>query len=398
MTSSSYSEPASAGLSRATLAAMAFACGAVVANIYYVQPLLGVIGAAFPGAGTWVRLLPTANQLGFAIGLLLLVPLGDGMDRRALIFAQLAELALALVAAALAPGPGMLFASMVLIGIGATLAQQIVPLAAELASPARRGATVGTVMSGLLSGILLGRVVSGTLAALLGWRAVFGLGVGLAGVIAVLLALTLPRGVAKERLSYRRLLASLLALFVELPALRRAALVQAALFGAFSAFWATLALHLAGPPFRLGSSAAGLFGLVGLAGVLAAPLAGRISDRRGSRPVIALGALLTLVAWAVFMALDRLAGLIAGTILLDLGVQMALIAHQSVIYALRPEARSRINTVFVTVMFAGGAAGSACGGLAFGIGGWRAVGGLGLALGMAGLFGHLRRSTLRRIA
>ncbi len=394
MSSSSYHETAAAsragsGPSRVTLAAMAFACGGAVANIYYVQPILGVIGDRFPGAATLVSLLPTANQLGFAIGLLLLVPLGDGMSRRALIFGQLAWLAFSLAAAALAPGPGTLFAAMVAIGIGATVAQQIVPLAAELAPPARRGAVVGTVMSGLLTGILLGRVASGALAAVAGWRAVFGAGVALAAAIALLLLATLPKTVAKPPLAYRHLLASLFALLIELPPLRRAALAQAGLFGAFSAFWATLSLHLAAPPFALGSAAAGLFGVIGAAGVLAAPLAGRISDRRGPRPVILLGIVVALGAWVVLAVFNHLAGLIAGVVLLDLGVQMALIAHQSVIYALRPEARSRINTVFVTVMFIGGALGSAGGGFAWRLGGWGAVSGLAIGLGLAALAVHL---------
>ena len=393
MASPSYHETAAPGaagsLSPVALAAMAFACGGAVANIYYVQPILGVIGDEFSGAATLVSLLPTANQLGFAIGLLLLVPLGDGMSRQGLIFGQLAWLAASLAAAALAPGPGTLFAAMVAVGIGATVAQQIVPLAAELAPPARRGAVVGTVMSGLLSGILLGRVASGALAALAGWRVVFAAGVVLVAVIALLLRVTLPRSAPKPPLAYRHLLASLFALLVDLAPLRRAALAQAGLFGAFSAFWATLALHLAAPPFAMGSAAAGLFGVIGAAGVFAAPLAGRIADRRGPRPVILLGIGLTLLAWLILAAFNHLTVLIAGVVLLDLGVQMALIAHQSVIYALRPEARSRINTVFITVMFAGGTVGSAGGGLAWRLGGWGAVSVLAIVLVAATLFVHL---------
>ncbi len=377
-----------AGISRIALAAMAFACGGAVANIYYVQPLLGLIGRAFPGSPTLVSLLPTANQIGFAIGLLLLVPLGDGMNRRGLIFGQLAWLAASLAAAMIAPGAGTLFAAMIAVGIGATVAQQIVPLAAELAPPARRGAVVGTVMSGLLSGILLGRVASGVLAALAGWRAVFAAGLALDAVIVLLLLATLPKTAAKPPLAYRHLLASLFALLVTLWPLRRAAVVQAGLFGAFSAFWATLALHLAAPPFAMGSAAAGLFGVIGVAGVLAAPLAGRIADRRGPRPVILLGIALTLASWLIMAVFAHLAGLIAGVVFLDLGVQMALIAHQSVIYALRPEARSRINTVFITVMFMGGALGSAGGGLAWRVGGWGAVSALAIVLGVAALLVH----------
>lgn len=376
-------------LSRRTLAAMAFSTGAAVANIYYVQPLLDVLRQSFPEAPRIVALLPTANQIGFGLGLFFLVPLGDGLDRRRLIFGQLVFLALALAGAALAPTAPLLFAALVTVGIGASVAQQIVPFAAELAPPERRGATVGTVMSGLLLGILLGRVASGAIAALWGWRAVFAMGLALDGVMALLLALSLPPPPPKPPLSYGRLLVSLLALYAELAPLRRAALAQAGLFGAFSAFWATLALRLAAPPFVLGPAAAGLFGLVGAAGALAAPIAGRTADRRGPRAVIRLGILLTALSWLVFALATSLAGFILGVILLDLGVQMALIAHQSVIYALRPEARSRINTVFVTTMFAGGALGSAGAGLAWQEGGYGSVALLGFALALCSMIVHL---------
>jgi|BEDMetMinimDraft_2_1075160.scaffolds.fasta_scaffold05906_2 predicted MFS family arabinose efflux permease len=372
-----------------TLAVMAFSAGAAVANIYYVQPLLDVLRQSFPAAPRLVALLPTANQIGFGLGLFFLVPLGDGLDRRKLIFGQLFFLALALTGAALATHASLLFAAMVAVGIGASVAQQIVPFAAELAPPERRGATVGTVMSGLLLGILLGRVASGAIAALWGWRMVFVMGLGLDAAMALLLALALPAPPPKPPLSYGRLLVSLLALYAELLPLRRAALAQAGLFGAFSAFWATLALRLAAPPFTLGPAAAGLFGLVGAAGALAAPLAGRTADQRGPAAVIRLGISLTALSWVVFAFSASLSGLVLGVILLDLGVQMALIAHQSVIYALRPEARSRINTVFVTTMFAGGALGSAGAGLAWQKGGYAAVALFGFALALASMIVHL---------
>jgi predicted MFS family arabinose efflux permease len=368
---------------------MAFSAGAAVANIYYVQPLLDVLRQSFPESPHLVALLPTANQIGFGLGLFFLVPLGDGLDRRRLIFGQLLFLALALTAAALAPSAAFLFAALVAIGIGASVAQQIVPFAAELAPPERRGATVGTVMSGLLLGILLGRVASGAIAALWGWRAVFAMGLGLDALMALALALALPAPLPKPPLSYARLLVSLLALYAELRPLRRAALAQAGLFGAFSAFWATLALRLAAPPFHLGPAAAGLFGLVGAAGALAAPLAGRSADRRGPRAVIRLGIALTGLSWLVFALAPTLSAFVLGVILLDLGVQMALIAHQSVIYALRPEARSRINTVFVTTMFAGGAFGSAAAGLLWQEGGYGAVALLGLAFALFSMMVHL---------
>ncbi len=381
-------------LTRALVLVMAVSVGATVANLYYNQPMLGAIAADLAVSPSAVGLIPTATQLGFGLGLLLLVPLGDQMDRRRLILAQSAGLAVALVAAALAPGAATLVLASVAVGLGSALVHQIVPLAAEMASPERRGATVGTVMSGLLLGILLARVVSGAIAAAAGWRAVFWLGAGLAVTVAAVLARALPsRSAPPGSLPYRRLLLSLLALVREEPALRRAALIQAALFGSFSAFWSILALRLQTPPFAFGSFAAGLFGFAGAVGALAAPLAGRTADGRGPYGVIALGTMASLAAWAVLGLAPGLAGLIFGVVLLDLGVQMTLIANQTVIFALRPQATGRVNTVFMVTMFLGGAFGSLVASMAWARGGWGLVAATGgLLAGAALLLGGRRRS------
>ncbi len=369
-----FASPEPAPLSRGLVLILAASVGATVANIYYNQPMLGAIAADLAASPATVGLIPTATQLGFGLGLLLLVPLGDQVDRRRLILAQSAGLAVALVAAALAPGAATLVFASVAVGLGSALVHQIVPLAAEMAPPERRGATVGTVMSGLLLGILLARVVSGAVAALAGWRAMLWLGSGKAVLIPALLARSLPSRHAPPRsLPYRRLLLSLLALVREEPALRRAALIQAALFGSFSAFWSILALRLQTPPFAFGSFAAGLFGLVGAAGALAAPLAGRTADGRGPHVVIALGTMAALAAWVVLGLVPGLAGLIGGVLVLDLGVQMTLIANQTVIFALRPQATGRINTVFMVTMFVGGALGSLAASMAWARGGWTLV-------------------------
>ena len=380
-------------LTRTLVLVMAASVGATVANLYYNQPMLGAIGADLAASPAAVGLIPTATQLGFGLGLLLLVPLGDQMDRRRLILAQSAGLAVALVAAALAPGAGTLVFASVAVGLGSALVHQIVPLAAEMAPPERRGATVGTVMSGLLLGILLARVVSGAVAALAGWRAMFWLGAGLAVLIAALLARTLPSRRARPgSLPYRRLLLSLLTLVREEPALRRAALTQAALFGSFSAFWSILALRLQTPPFAFGSFAAGLFGLVGAVGVLAAPLAGRTADARGPYVVIALGTTASLAAWVFLGLVPGLAGLIVGVLVLDLGVQMTLIANQAVIFALRPQSTGRVNTVFMVTMFLGGALGSLAASMSWARGGWALVATTGaLFAAVALLLGGRRR-------
>ena len=354
---------------------MAFACGAAVANIYYNQPLLGILQAAFPG-GSAAGFVATATQLGYAAGLIFLVPLGDRIDRRHVILIQIAGLALSLAATALAPNATALVAASLLVGIFSSVAQQIVPFAAELSAPNRRGATIGIVMSGLLCGILFGRALAGVIGQHFGWRAVFWFGMLLSIVIGLLLAATLPHSVPKTQSNYGALLQSLAALWREEPALRRAGLIQACLFGSFSALWTILALHLAAR-YRLSAQVAGLFGVVGAVGVLFAPLAGKIADRKGPHVVIGLASGVMLASWLVFGAWGTIAGLIVGVIFLDFGQQGALVSNQHVIYALRPEARNRLNTVFMGSMFIGGAIGSAGANPAWALGGWEAVCALG---------------------
>ncbi|HEV3104337.1 MAG TPA: MFS transporter, partial [Trinickia sp.] len=308
--------------SRATLLLLATIAGISVANIYYNQPLLDSFRASFQESASWVGAVPTATQLGYAAGMLFLAPLGDRYDRKRIILLQTAGLVLALCAAAAAPTLAVLAVASLAIGVVATIAQQAVPFAAELAPPAQRGHAVGTVMSGLLLGILLARTAAGLIAEHFGWRAVFIASVAALIALALVIAMRLPKSKPTSTLPYGALLGSMWHLAVELPGLREASFTGAALFAAFGAFWSVLTLLLAGAPFHMGPQAAGIFGIVGAAGALAAPLAGRTADKRGPRAIISLAIALVAASFVIFaLSSTSIAGLVVGVIVLDIGVQ-----------------------------------------------------------------------------
>ncbi len=357
---------------------MALTCGLVVANIYYNQPLLATIGRTFHLSDSSASLVATATQVGYTLGMVFVVPLGDMLERKRLILLMLLGAAICLGLAAFAPSFALLAAASILIGICSAVPQLLLPMAAHLAPEADRGRIVGRIMSGLLIGILASRTLSGYVGAHLGWRAMFEIAAGLMLALLALLAWRLPQDRPNFGGTYGSLMKSLLTLTATLPALRRSALVGGLLFAAFSVFWTSLTFFLESPAYRYGSDIAGFFGLIGAVGALAAPLAGKAADTRGPDFALGVGILLALAAY-VFMGFTgyHLAGLVLGVILLDVGVQSAHISNQTKIFSLVPEARSRLNTVYMTGYFTGGSIGSVLGGLAWTHFGWLGVCALG---------------------
>ncbi|WP_246008940.1 MFS transporter [Hymenobacter metallilatus] len=360
---------------------MALTCGLVVANIYYNQPLLAEIGRTFGLSESRASLVATITQVGYTLGLLLVVPLGDKRERKSLTLGLLLCSAVCMAGAAIAPSFALLAAASLLIGLFSAVPQLLIPMAASLASDEQRGQVVGKVMSGLLIGVLLSRTVSGYVGAHFGWRTMYWVGAGLMVLLTAVLARRLPHNQTQFVGSYGSLLRSLGTLVRELPVLRRSALVGACMFGGFSAFWTTLVFFLESPAYRYGAEVAGLFGLIGASGAFAASFAGKSADRKGADYALNLGILLFLGAYVLLgFGGTYLIGLIAGVVVLDVGQQMTHISNQTRIFSLRPEARSRLNTVYMTACFIGASAGSFLGGLAWDHFQWPGVCAVGLGL------------------
>jgi len=366
---------------------LAVACGAAVANNYYAQPLLHTIATAFGVSEATAGLLVTAGQAGYAVGLALLVPLGDLLERRRLIARLLVLTAVAQALAAAAPTFAVLASALALVGVTSVVAQIIVPMAASLATDSERGQVVGKVMSGLIIGILLARTVSGLIASVAGWRPVYVMAAAAMLLLAAVLYRALPEVEPSERISYRALLRSVLDLVREEPVLRQRMGLGAASLGCFSILWTPIAFLLSGPPYHYGTALIGLFGLAGLAGAAAAPAAGRLADR-GRGHYATLGAIVILLgSWSLLdLGAHSLAALIAGTIALDLGVQALHISNQSAIYALRPQARSWLNTAYMVAYFLGGAVLSAVASLVYSAAGWNGICALGALTAAAALW------------
>jgi predicted MFS family arabinose efflux permease len=366
---------------------MAITSGAAAANMYYNQPLLAVIAQSLDASVQDTGLIPTLSQIGYALGNLLIVPLGDLLERRRLIVTMLTATALALGMAALSPNITWLIVASLLIGTTTIVPQITVPFAALLAPPQARGKVVGTVMSGLLIGILLARTVSGFVGAEFGWRAMYWIASGFMLVLAIALFQWLPKSQPAVIMSYQQLMHSMLKLLRE-PVLQKASLTGAMVFGAFSVFWSTLVFFLEQPPYNYGSDIAGLFGLIGVVGAAAAPLAGRLADKRSPKLAVAIGLITTAFSFLVFWLFGyQLWGLIVGLILLDLGVQVTTVSNQALIYNLPEEAHSRLNALFNTFYFVGGALGSFFSTYGWNIWQWNGVCATGLLMLIVAFFG-----------
>lgn len=368
-------------LDRLTVTIMSIACGLTVSNVYLNQPLLAKIGEAFHADASHAGAVTTLTQIGYTLGILLLVPLGDALERKRLILILLAAVTVALTLASFAPTLPLLAAAGLLIGLTTIIPQIVIPLAASLVDANQRGQIVGRVSSGLLIGILGGRVISGFLGDHLGWRPVFAIGAGLMILLALAVIRWFPQSKTTAAMPYGELMRSLPRLLQEEPALRQACLFQAMAFGSFTAFWTALPFFLERPPYHYGATVAGLFGIVGIGGACAAPLVGRLADRRGPLWANGFAMSMVLLAYLVFRLVGtQLLGLIAGVLLLDVGVQANQVANQTRIFALRPEARNRINAVYMVCAYLGGSLGSFLGARFWTQHGWHGVCLVGLTL------------------
>ncbi|WP_033321554.1 MFS transporter [Streptomyces yerevanensis] len=370
--------PASAGLGRRLPLLMALACGVTVANAYFPQAITPLIAQSFSVSPATAATLATVTQLGYAAGIFLLVPLGDRLPRRPLITVLLAVTSLALLAAGLAPATGMLLAAGTLVGLATVVPQILLPMAAGLVEPERRGSVIGTLQAGLIGGILLARAFGGVLGEHLGWRAPYLIAAALTALLAVALGLVLPTATPAARDRYATLLADTLRLLRTENELRRSVLFQVTVFGGFSAAWTAVALLITGPRYDMGTQAVGVLALVGAGSMFFAPAAGRWVDRYGADRVNLWCIAGALAAAAVLTAGSLggpagMVGLAAGLLLIDVAVQCGQVANQARIFALRPEVHSRLNTGYMTCSFLGASAGSWLGARAYTHLGWTGV-------------------------
>ena len=381
---------------------LGFACAVGVGSIYYNQPLLLVMGKSLHAGAQQMMWVATATQVGYAAGMLCFVPLGDVAERRSLMMRLYALAAASLVLVALAHGIAWMISASVLVGLFASVTHVALPLAPDLVPHERRGQAIGTVMTGLLLGILLARSFAGWISNLGGWRTVFFVAAAMNAAFVPLLGKVMPRLEPKQRLTYPEALRSLWTLFRTQPLLRESGIIGGLTFAAFSCFWTTLTFLLHAD-YGLGPGVAGTFGVVGATGALVAPFAGRLTDRRGTRYVITVAGGLVTASFGWLWLQEKVHGSVAlhmaamvlGVILLDGGTQMLQVSNQTRIFGLDPSARSRLNTIYMTMYFVGGALGSALSSFVWERFGWTGVCalavGLMLCTGLVHALGASRR-------
>src|SRR5260370_30014345 len=372
-----------------TVLAMALASGMSVANVYYSQPLLGQMGQTF-GVGHAAGYIPVFQLIGLILGMVRLVPVGDLFERRSLIVAACAFAAVAAAAVALAPNFACLAIASLVLGTASIVHHLILPFAAQVAPSRERGKVVGIILSGIILGTLLARTVSGIVATELGWRMMYWIATTLMITLAISVNSILPECPPPEAITYRELLRSLITIVQDQPLLRESSLIGAMMFGALNAFWVTLIFFLEAPPYHYGERAAGLFGLVRAIGAAPEPLFGRLAASRGAKFGLNLGLLTSLIALIGLCLFGHvLSALIVGVIFLDAGVQASQVSNQTRIYSLLPEAPSRVNTIYMTSFFGGGAFGAALGAYGWGSMQWNGVCIVGIGMLFVALSVHL---------
>lgn len=379
------SEAMPASLPAWTTLLLAAACGMIVATLYYVQPLVGPIGAALGLPPQAAGLIVTMTQLGYGVSLTLVVPLTDLVENRRLIVTALLASTLALIAAGMSQNASTFMLAMLFIGLSAVACQIVIPYASHLVAPSARGNVIGNVVSGLMLGIMLARPVASFVTNLGSWRTVFTLAAGGMATLATVLALFLPERRPPAGLTYGVMLRSMVKLYLQTPLLRRRALYHTCLFGVFSLFWTTVPLLLAGPDFQLTQAGIAWFALAGVAGAIAAPIAGRLADRGWGRSltgfsIIIVASSFLMTHWGTSGSAARLAILVLSAIVLDFGVSMNFVIGQRAIFSLPAEYRGRLNGLYVATFFVGGAIGSAIGVWSFAQGGWPLASWIGFVL------------------
>ena len=362
---------------------LALGCSFIVANLYYAQPLTGLIGAAFGLQPAETGLLVTLTQIGYGFGLLFVVPLGDVIENRRLVIAGVGCAALALLAMSMAGEVGFFLGGTLALGVACTSVQVLLPYAAHLTSEANRGRVIGVMTSGLMLGIALARPAASLITYHFGWRLVFALSAGLMVLVAVILRVGMPPRAPRAALRYGEILRSMPPLLRDIPILRRRAAYHAALYASFSLFWTAVPLLLAGAGFGLSQQSIGLFALAGAGGIVIAPIAGWIADRGLTRPGTGCALLAMLSAFAIALVggeTGSITLLVLAAVLIDAGLVINFVLSQRSIYGPRPESRSRIGGVFTAIFFLGGAAGSALATLSLARGGWVLTTGIGMGL------------------